>query len=139
VADELRMRRVLAHIESNLPLWDQNNWVVETSCGTAYCYAGWTVVLEGIPVHTNVDGLPYVDRRTLPQPWRDRLEALNLDYLANGLNGYEDHVAVSDMAALILGLYDDGRERDKWHLFGACLGLDGLRQAIDWLCTGRRG
>lgn len=133
MADEVRMRRVLAHIEDNPDLWDQNNWVAETVCGTSYCYAGWTVVLEGIPIQIGRGGLAYVDRRTLSQPWLGRLDALGLDYL----HGDNQSVAVSDVAALILGLYEDGRSSEKWGLFGACLTLDDLRQAIDRICAGK--
>jgi hypothetical protein len=41
------LRQTLAHIEANPDEWDQRDWRRETSCGTAYCFAGWAVKLTG--------------------------------------------------------------------------------------------
>jgi len=120
----MRLRRVLAHIESTPQLWNQSTWVSETSCGTAYCFAGWAVALEGIPIVVD-DGSPYIDFRTLPEPWHSKLDKLSLAYLDGGWH----RAAVSDVAALILGLHD------KWALFRACLTLDELRESIDRICA----
>lgn len=134
MADIERLRRVLAHIEQHPELWRQETWVSETACGTAYCFAGWTLALEGIQMVVDEDGV-YVDDRELPQPWLDRLRALRLGYLY----GDWHRAAVSDVAALVLGLYsEDGRlTNDKWALFGACVTLDNLREMIDRLERGQ--
>jgi len=41
------MQRTLAQIDAHPELWDQSTWVTETSCGTAYDFAGWAAVLSG--------------------------------------------------------------------------------------------
>lgn len=37
--------KVLDHIDAHPEQWDQKHW-----CGTAMCFAGWTVALSGIKV-----------------------------------------------------------------------------------------
>lgn len=39
---------VLAQIERQPKLWRQKNWRYKTSCGTAHCFAGWALALNGI-------------------------------------------------------------------------------------------
>lgn len=45
------IRKTLEHIESHPEEWYQGNWAINTyspaSCGTAYCFAGWALVLAG--------------------------------------------------------------------------------------------
>jgi hypothetical protein len=38
---------VLDQIDAHPERWDQMEWMRETSRGTAYCFAGWTVKLSG--------------------------------------------------------------------------------------------
>lgn len=54
------LARVLDHIEHNQETWDQSVWAQVfnrphpeaegsgTSCKAAYCFAGWTAILEGV-------------------------------------------------------------------------------------------
>jgi hypothetical protein len=39
--------RVLDRIDAEPYRWIQGDWATETDCGTAYCFAGWAVVLAG--------------------------------------------------------------------------------------------
>lgn len=39
------LRLVLAYIQQHPERWDQSNWATQTSCGTAYCLAGWAYTL----------------------------------------------------------------------------------------------
>lgn len=48
--NEAFLREVLAFIELHPELWDQNDWMRETPCGTTYCLAGWACVLADNPV-----------------------------------------------------------------------------------------
>ena len=43
------LRRTLAHIETKPDTWEQSSWRSQchAGCGTAYCFAGWAVVLHG--------------------------------------------------------------------------------------------
>jgi hypothetical protein len=138
--DEERMRRVLSHIENNLELWDQDHWASSTPCGTAYCFAGWTVVLEGIQIvgpDPDSDTPTAVRFDDLSEPWRSRVEASSrFSYRAHNGN----ILTVSDLAALILGLSGPGRNLgEHWKLFGACLTLDEIRETIDRICTEASG
>lgn len=47
------LQRTLAHIEAHPDQWDQTMWATKTECGTAYCFAGWTVAIarpDAVPV-----------------------------------------------------------------------------------------
>ncbi len=39
--------RVLDHIRMNPEQHDQRYWAQQEGCNTSYCFAGWTVILEG--------------------------------------------------------------------------------------------
>lgn len=71
-----RLQQTMSHIENNLELWIQDDWTTPTDCGTAYCFAGWTVVLAGIPIQATEDDVPYVNRADLPE-WLTVSNALN--------------------------------------------------------------
>lgn len=50
------LRRVLARIDGNPELWDQNVLAQKTECGTACCVAGHTVALAGYSFYFDIDG-----------------------------------------------------------------------------------
>lgn len=131
--DVERMRRTLAHIEANQGLWNQNKWAEDTACGTTYCYAGWAVVLEGIPVRISEGGMAFVDQRDVPEPWMTKVRERRFDYLSDRYH----RVAVSDMAAVILDLCGEGRNpNEHWALFGACNTLEGIAFVINRIESG---
>jgi hypothetical protein len=39
------LNRTLKYIETHPKKWNQRHWASWTECGTAYCFAGWTVAL----------------------------------------------------------------------------------------------
>jgi hypothetical protein len=39
--------RVLDHIDAHPEQWDQGIYIRKAECGTAACFAGWTVLLSG--------------------------------------------------------------------------------------------
>jgi hypothetical protein len=41
------LRKTLEHITAHREEWDQTVWAVQDSCGTAYCLAGTTCILNG--------------------------------------------------------------------------------------------
>jgi len=49
------LNRILDIIETDPDHWDQETWVTETPCGTAYCFAGWAVHLNGYKFHPGWD------------------------------------------------------------------------------------
>lgn len=132
--DEMRLRRTLAHIQNNRRLWNQNTWVGKTECGTTYCFAGWAVVLEGIPVSVTEGGMAFIRQEDVPELWMAKIRERRFDYLADNYN----RVAISDMAAVILDLSGEGRDpNEHWALFGACLSLPAMRETVDRLCAGK--
>lgn len=42
-----KLEATLDHIKMNRDQHDQRAWAMKTECGTAMCFAGWTVALEG--------------------------------------------------------------------------------------------
>jgi hypothetical protein len=39
--------RVLDYIDAHPDTWDQTQWIRQTDCGTAACFAGWACLLSG--------------------------------------------------------------------------------------------
>lgn len=39
--------RVLAQIKDHPETWNQDDYAIQTDCGTAYCVAGWASVMTG--------------------------------------------------------------------------------------------
>jgi len=48
--------KVAKAIEDSPERYDQNDYAVEKSCGTAYCIAGWTAYLDGWQFDIGDDG-----------------------------------------------------------------------------------
>lgn len=48
--NEKLVREVMTAIRQNPESWDQDTYVRDTECGTAYCFAGWALRLSGYPV-----------------------------------------------------------------------------------------
>jgi hypothetical protein len=44
------LNRTLNYIEAHPKEWDQDAWARRDQCGTAYCFAGTTVMLSGLPL-----------------------------------------------------------------------------------------
>lgn len=104
VADSVRLNRTLAHIEANLGSWDQRHWVTQTACGTAYCFAGWALVLEGIRICADdCDDLGgyHVHRNELPSSVWERVPNCN------------SILAVAQVARVVLDLTPP----QSWDLF----------------------
>lgn len=47
MADVAKCEAVLDHIRMNPETHEQRYWGAKKECGTAYCFAGWTCVLNG--------------------------------------------------------------------------------------------
>lgn len=47
MANVEKLEATLDHIRMNREQHDQRAWAMKTECGTAMCFAGWTVALEG--------------------------------------------------------------------------------------------
>lgn len=80
MADVQRMRDVIAAIEQQPHLHRQTAWVTQTHCGTAYCFAGWALKLDGIDICVDecfgVDGVAHVHRDSVPA----ELDRVLVDY-----------------------------------------------------------
>jgi len=50
------LRKVLRQIDAHPELWDQSWWITESPCRTAYCVAGWAIILSGeqLPLHNRL-------------------------------------------------------------------------------------
>jgi hypothetical protein len=109
--DELDGFPELAQIDS--PRWDQQEWGKHSECGTACCFAGWTLMLAD-PSRTvwDTDGGDMV-----------------------GFTGPDGlRTSVSDAAAELLGL--DWTTAD--HLFAAYNSLDMLQEIVGQIEDGNR-
>ncbi|XVQ07305.1 hypothetical protein ACQP1W_32450 [Spirillospora sp. CA-255316] len=105
------LKRTLAHIEAHPEEWDQNEWCTELDCGTAYCFAGWAIKLDGRATFTAVN-----------------------DFVIDEDGTSQD---TDDYAAGLLGIKSLERaERDcEEHLFAADNSLDDLRRIVGELCA----
>lgn len=137
MADAVRLERTMSHIEQNPRLWRQTAWSTETECGTAYCFAGWALQLEGDGIPICVD-LRCIDETVGParhhvhedripgevlERMRDRDAYYRFDETASGGRMYW----VSAVARTVLDLgYVDAEM-----LFCATNGLDRLRRLVD--------
>lgn len=124
MADSERLNRTLAHIEANLSLWDQTQWAVKTECGTAYCFAGWSLQLEGIRVCLDdCDGSAvHVHRADLPSSIRDRVY------------DYDSILSVSQVARVVLDL----EPAQAWNLFCGSNTLKDLQHKVQNLTKQQR-
>lgn len=59
------LRRTLTQIEAHPETWDQKNWGIETDCGTAYCFAGWAVVLSDLPLDWDLEEDEFENQRVV--------------------------------------------------------------------------
>jgi hypothetical protein len=98
------MWKVLEHIEAHPKEWTQGCWATLTSCGTSYCFAGWTCVIGG-----NDDQQP-------------RFTKYGDAYMT--ARGSE----IGSEAAELLGLSDE----DACALFDGTNGLDHLRALVEY-------
>ncbi|MBA9003769.1 hypothetical protein [Thermomonospora cellulosilytica] len=115
------LRLVLTHIEMHPHQWRQDMW--RTDCGTAFCYAGWTVLLSGGRFAVEPDD-PKIHYSTLVVPpgtdptdttaWR----------------------RIDEYAAELLGIPVDPTHRFAHPLFRPANTLDDLRRIVRQLCEG---
>lgn len=60
-----RLRSELEFVAQNRHLWDQEEWIHRSECGTYACLAGWTVLHEpGIQIPADQQGCWIQERRT---------------------------------------------------------------------------
>lgn len=116
------LKATLAHIKAHPETWEQSDWSTPTKCGTAYCFAGWAVLL-GTGPSGQVDEDDEVPRKALPN--EDEIEEHFDDAPASA--GYV-HVAVA--ARHLLGLTHDDAEA----LFGGGNELADLEHMVAELC-----
>lgn len=72
--------------------WDQRSWGVQSECHTAYCYAGWTCLLEG--------DRPVFEPARADRPGQDP----NCDYALAVRTAEGDVVPIQTRAGQLLGL-----------------------------------
>jgi hypothetical protein len=109
--------QVLDHIEAHPEQWDQTNWARQVpECGTAGCFAGWTVMLSG-----------------MTPLFRESYGGRAMDVIDD--RGYQ--VSVSEAATRLLGaryvyidtdIYPDDDEEED--LFDESNDLDDLRRLV---------
>ncbi|WP_119728368.1 hypothetical protein [Thermomonospora amylolytica] len=115
------LRLVLTHIEMHPHQWNQRDWRTLSECGTAYCFAGWTVVLSGGKFAVN----PYSN-----QICQTRVVPAGVD--PTDVTKWQ-HVA--EYAADLLGITPPIRGDAVIHpLFLAINTLDDLRRVVAELC-----
>lgn len=107
-------RRVLAAIDAEPRRWDQSVYCrKDEACGTAMCFAGWTVALSGIPL----------DPGTVWTIWTTGPDA----------NPVQDNIP--DAATRLLGLADHELEHYAVRLFAAGNSREMLGQYVDFLAA----
>lgn len=131
------LKKTLAHIETHQDQWSQNNWITPAEyrdnpeCGTAYCFAGWSVALSGYRItkegHVPVSQLPpkvlfAIDEDEI---WEDYDKETDRDVLM---------ASIADVATLLLGVPPWGGPFRRNHLFGAHNTLNDLRRHVAELC-----
>lgn len=106
-ADLIRAMRARLHDDPEH--WDQAHWVtpvspiVDPTCGTAYCAAGWTVALTGFHITEDNEWVPLSHIRTVTGLDNAQiLSGLKIREPRGSLISPEIHV--SDAAEVILGL-----------------------------------
>lgn len=118
-------RAVLAHIEAHPETWSQGNWAIRTDCGTAFCFAGWTVALSGGKFVWNASEIEDVDEEA--------------SYVT-GVPGTAGAPSIGWAAAKLLGLVYDPLAGCAAHLFAGENTLDDLRDMVAefWPVDGAR-
>jgi hypothetical protein len=122
------LSRTLERIKTSPHQWIQDNWItlagdrVDPGCGTAYCYAGWAVVLSGYEIGS--DALVELDQ--LPPEITNRLTARGIRMF-----GAPRKVAVPEVAAILLDIPRwDGCTDHSHHLFCGGNDLERLEQLV---------
>ena len=113
-------RAVLEQIKRYPDLWDQENWAKRTSCGTSFCFAGWTCIIG--------DGMSEERIDWSPDPWDHGETEVAVYYsTSSGRDGYVRKIAIR--AALLLGLtYGAAME-----LFGSTNEIEDLERMVNEL------
>jgi hypothetical protein len=116
------LRRTLAHIEQHPDEWNQGTWATRSGCRTAYCFAGWAVVLSGYEArfHDDVDisrDHDYADYVQTPDARLCELSGVPYD---------DNWVTINDAARGLLGLSESQADR----LFTGVNGLAELRKIV---------
>lgn len=130
------LKRTLQHIEDHPENWNQGLWITLPEerepgrCGTAYCFAGWTVMLSGHEI--DADG--YVPFETLPDEVRARIDPFDVGQHSDAdFVGNRTSVGVAEAAAALLDIEDFWRAPGP-HLFDGSNDLEDLRQHVAGLC-----
>lgn len=100
--------KVLAQIIADPETWNQREWATETECGTAYCFAGWTVKL-GDPTaefdFVDDDSPEYVSIPGSMVPiGKYAAQLLNLDYTHDGNPLFEWSNSLDDLIDMVAQL-----------------------------------
>lgn len=127
------LKRTLQHIEEHPEEWNQDHWITlpGPSCGTAYCFGGWAVVLSGY----QISHAGYVTTDQLPDEIIYRLDALDRIGELPVTGRWADP---GDVASILLGvpLWDDCPDclGGKHHLFCVCNRFEDLQRIVAELC-----
>lgn len=120
-------KAVMDHIEADPDHHDQTTWLRATPCGTAGCFAGWTVLLSGCTFAPQVD-LDRVERESL-QVWKIDSEGRLHDWMYGTGLYPADTKTVGEWAQEHLGLNDENARA----LFHTKNTREHLRAMVDML------
>lgn len=98
--------RVLDQIDAHPKTWDQRTWARRTNCGTAFCFAGWAVVLAGRQFVQGSEPSYVVDRREPDgEQWVGDAarEALGIEDSVDLFRSYNGRERLGDLVAEIFG------------------------------------
>lgn len=138
MANRVLLTKTLEHIRANPTTWVQNDWITadnsaDPGCGTAYCFAGWAVVLSGYSI--GADALI-----TLDQLAPDLMHRLADEKAYIHRRAGVPQVAVHSLATILLDIPRwhgcDGRHH---HLFCGGNSLDQLTTHVAALCSTTTG
>src|SRR5580700_5304492 len=73
------LRSVLRQIDAQPETWNQEHIAIPTSCGTAYCVAGWGVILAGHQIRFDADGNAILDDDPWASIWVCAVDEFGID------------------------------------------------------------
>lgn len=133
MANIAKLEEVLDYIRTHPEQHNQDWWAQRTACGTAQCFAGWAVVLDGYRIAW-WDDSTMAECCVVPDTHPHALDALLVTGTEEPLASGEALAAICPLAEDILGLT---REQSN-ELFSAANTIDDLERIVKDIANEQR-